>query len=89
MQGNVGDLAAGHLNVTDVPFKRVSVSGTCLKQYSWSSLLVEEGLKNNDLITGLNKGHESTQHAWPPVSPLFLDRLTPLQGFSSHPRLRQ
>lgn len=26
-------------------------------------LLVKEGLENNDLVTGLNETHESTQHA--------------------------
>lgn len=34
------------------------------------NLLVEEGLKDNDLITGFNKSHESTEHSYNGIKPL-------------------
>ncbi len=77
MHRNVDNLAPGHLNVADVPTKCGHVSSVCamavprLALIGWPNagayLLVKEGLENDDLIAGLDEGHERTEHAYTPI----------------------
>jgi hypothetical protein len=36
----------------------------CPLSFPWVLSLVKEGLKDDDLIAGLNKGHEGTEHPY-------------------------
>lgn len=60
MHGYIDNLAAGHLNIADVP--NFGISNVPLTT-GRPLLLVKEWLKDNDLVTRLDKGHKSTQHA--------------------------
>lgn len=60
MKRDITNNTAGHFNVADVPWKCQSENA----KVACRNLLVEEWLKDDDLVTGFNEAHKSTQHSY-------------------------
>lgn len=59
MERNIANGTAGHLNVANISDHRISLG--CILGRA-NTLLIEEGFKDDDLISWFNEPHESTQH---------------------------
>ena len=63
MHRHVDDLASRHLDVADVPIPK-SQQAERYVGMPRQSLLVEEGLEDDDLVARFDECHKSAQHAW-------------------------
>lgn len=62
---DITDSTTGHLDVANISAR--GISKPVLSQ-AQCSLLVKEGLKDDDFVTRLNEAHESTEHAYDTLS---------------------